>query len=72
MSNNNLNIILQVYKLITPQLFLNNFRKIKSENCHRKSMQNIKSEIGNKIICKNINTNNNPNSRTQFSGLNHT
>ena len=37
-------------------MYLNNFRKIKPENHHRISMQNIKSEIRNKIICKNINT----------------
>ena len=39
-----------------PQLYPNNFKKIKSENYHRISMQNIKSEIKNKIICININT----------------
>ena len=40
---------------MTPQLYPNNFRKIKSENYHRISMQNIKYEIRNKIICININ-----------------
>jgi len=37
-------------------LYANNLRKIKSENYHTISMQNIKSEIRNNIICININT----------------